>query len=59
MISITYWASCDPPSLFLIRRMSAPALAAKAVEQWQIALDINPAQANAQALRAMIKAYTE
>jgi len=36
-----------------------PDLAARAVEQWQIALDINPDQANAPALRKMIKAYSE
>ncbi|MHC4743727.1 MAG: tetratricopeptide repeat protein, partial [Planctomycetota bacterium] len=35
------------------------ALAAKAIEQWQIALDINPAQANAAALKSMIEAYTQ
>ena len=33
-------------------------LAAKAIEQWQISLDIKPDQANAQALHKMIDAYT-
>ncbi|MBN2272218.1 MAG: tetratricopeptide repeat protein [Sedimentisphaerales bacterium] len=36
-----------------------PDLAARAVEQWQISLDINPDQANGPALRKMIKAYSE
>ncbi|HLB74522.1 MAG TPA: tetratricopeptide repeat protein [Sedimentisphaerales bacterium] len=35
-----------------------PDLAARAVEQWQVSLDINPDQANAPALRKMIEAYT-
>lgn len=35
-----------------------PNLADRAVEQWQVSLDINPDQANAPALRKMIEAYT-
>ena len=36
-----------------------PDFAARAVEQWQVSLDINPDQANAPALRKMIEAYTQ
>jgi len=35
-----------------------PEFADRAVEQWQISLDISPEQANAPALRKMIEAYT-
>ena len=36
-----------------------PGLAARAIEQWQISLDINPDQTNREALITMIKAYSE
>jgi len=41
------------------RSDGGPDFAARAVEQWQTSLDINPDQTNGPALRQMIEAYTQ